>query len=87
MESPFVVRPSAVQEGVTGWALRPIGALQTEKRLAHVCWNRSLPSLAAFTCEDGSLHMVDTTHEVHKIQDLLVFQLGIFQCDSIYSEI
>jgi len=46
------------------WQLQPVGAVQTHARLAHVSWNRCLPSVAAFTCEDGSLHTVDTSREV-----------------------
>lgn len=38
--------------------------MQSRQRLAHVSWNRCMPSLAAFTCEDGSLHTVDLDKDV-----------------------
>jgi hypothetical protein len=46
------------------WKLRPLGALQTAQQLAHVAWNRCMPSLAAFTLEDGSLHTVEALPKV-----------------------
>ena len=50
--------------GAARWQLRPVGALQTRQRLAHAAWNRYLPSLAALTLEDGSLHTVQAAPEV-----------------------
>lgn len=42
-----------------GWALAPVAALRTKRRLAHLAWNRMLHSHLALTCEDGSLHVAD----------------------------
>lgn len=56
--------PSAVHEAASCWELQPIGAVQTKKRLAHVCWNPCIPGLAAYSCEDGSLYRVDVAQEV-----------------------
>lgn len=56
--------PSAVHEVARNWELQPIGAVQTKQRLVHVRWNPSIPSWAAFSCEDGSLYRVDVAQEV-----------------------
>ena len=64
------------------WQLRPVGALQTRQRLAHVAWNRCLPSLAAYTLEDGSLHTVQAVPEVSSFV-LLALAIGQSRCRTV----
>ena len=44
--------------------LKPVAAHQAAVRISHVAWNRQLPSLVGYVCEDGSLHMADSASQV-----------------------
>ncbi|KAK9784602.1 hypothetical protein WJX73_002813, partial [Symbiochloris irregularis] len=47
--------------GVTA-SLQPLSAVQTVERIAHVTWSRRQPTIAAFMCEDFSVHVCEFGH-------------------------
>ncbi len=42
------------------WQMVPVAANQQGKRIADMAWSRSCATQLAFTCEDGSLHLLDS---------------------------
>ena len=72
-----LLEATAAAGSAARWELRPLGALQTRQRLAHVAWNPSLSILAAFTMEDGSLHTVDALPQVTPFVDHLMITSSI----------
>lgn len=62
----------AVHHNNSRWDLQLVAIVRSKAGVSHVTWNPFLPCQAAFSCEDGSLHILVVTNQPTDVPQMSV---------------